>query len=158
MPRIFIFLLSLLLTGCAGSAEDSSVDSEPTAPSSKLESLAQPAPACSEKEFDAGSAVIAKQLRAFSESEPDAAYAIASERFKSMYSVDDFANIILSQYTMLLNIKEFTFQSCTKEADIYYFVLELFDLQGIQYKVDYAVSVINGRWGIDGAAVSRTIN
>lgn len=157
MRRIAALLLALL-TGCAGVTEESGVDAEPSAPSSKLESLAQPAPACSAKDFNAGSKVITKQLRAFSESEPDAAYSIASERFRSMYSLDDFANIILSQYSMLLNIKDFTIQTCTKESGIYYFVVDLTDIQGVRYKVDYAISVIAGRWGVDGAAVSRTIN
>lgn len=158
MPRIATLILLAMLTGCAGVTEESGVDTESSTPSSRLESLAQPAPTCSAKDFDAGSVVINKQLRAFSQSEPDAAYAIASERFRSMYSLDDFANIILSQYPMLLNIKEFTIQSCTKESDIYYFIVELFDIQGIRYKMDYAISVISGRWGVDGAAVSRTIN
>lgn len=158
MNRIATLLLVTLLTGCSGTAEESGPEVEPTSTRSKLDSLVQPAPACSASDFKAGSSVITRQLRAFGESEPDAAYALASERFRSMYSLDDFANVILSQYPMLLNLKEFSIQSCTKESDIYYFAVDLLDTQGISYKMDYAISLIAGRWGVDGAAVSRTIN
>ena len=149
MRRTIAFLvLIIFITSCSAPSEKNNPNN------SNLESIVQPTPTCSNEEFKGGSAWIAGQLAAFGESEPDKAYSFASDEFKRTNSLEDFAAVIMSQYTMLLDIKDFKILSCEKNGELFIFELRLTDNQSIEYKMEYILSLRNSNWGVDGASVT----
>ena len=148
MRRTIAFLaLIIFVTSCSAPSEKS------TPNNSKLESIAQPTPTCSNEEFQGGSAWIAGQLEAFGESEPDKAYSFASEAFKQANDLETFAAIIMSQYTMLLDIKDYKILSCEKSGELFTFNLIFSDNQSNNYEMEYILSRISDRWGVNAATV-----
>ena len=91
--------LSLILVGCSSNPEVED----------KKETLTGE---CSQEEISGGSAWITGQLNAFSNSDAKAAYAFASEQFRSGVSLDEFASIIAGQYSALLNLETFEIINC----------------------------------------------
>ena len=81
-------------------------------------------------------------------------YSFASDEFKRTNSLEDFAAVIMSQYTMLLDIKDFKILSCEKNGELFIFELRLTDNQSIEYKMEYILSLRNSNWGVDGASVT----
>ena len=148
MRRTVAFLaLIIFVTSCSAPSEKSNPNN------SNLESIVQPTPTCSNEEFKGGSVWIAGQLAAFGESEPDKAYSYASDEFKRANSLENFAAVIMSQYTMLLDIKDYKILSCEKNGELFLFELRLSDNQSIEYKMEYILSLRNNKWGVDGASV-----
>jgi hypothetical protein len=155
MPRRWALLgaiFLLMVTGC-------------TAPTSKDDSakpeLAELVPAdsnCSTGEYADGSRVIRKQLAAFGRKDASGAYELASAAFKSRNTLEDFISILNSQYSMLFDIESYQIQQCAQEGGLFYFLLTLLDRNGQDYSMEYALSKVDGRWGVEGAAVSMSLN
>ena len=145
-----VLLLGVLLTACSSSSEPGQ------SRTSNLDTLVQPIPTCSESEFTGGSNWIEGQLQAFGERDPNRAYSYASEAFKNANSVEDFAAIISSQYSMLLDLRDFNIVSCDKDGDFFSYKVQITDNQGGRYAMEYLLSYIRNKWGIDGASVSYT--
>ena len=143
--------VSLLLSSCSNTTN---VENSQDPQSSKIGSVVQPTPTCSSKEFTDGSAWIEGQLKAFSESTPDKAYSYASDNFRSKTSLEAFASVILSQYTMLLNIKDYQILSCDKSGDLFSFRLNLTDKALNSYSMEYLLSFTNNKWGVEAASVT----
>ena len=151
--RAFLSLLiaSALVTSCSTTSDESI-----PAPS-KNDSLVQPTPTCSSTEFTGGSDWIKGQLEAFGEADPEKAYAFASAEFKAANSLQDFAAVIVSQYTMLLDLKDYQVVSCEKTGELFTFKVQLSDNQGSSYSMEYVLSLKSDKWGVDGASVSLKI-
>lgn len=149
---LLLTLTTILLSGCA--------ENESTTPTtnSKLESLAQPTPTCTSQDFQGGSTWITGQLEAFKKSEPAEAYSYASEEFRKANSLQDFAAIIVSQYSMLLDIKEFQILSCEKNGELFTFVLKMVDNQSNSYSMEYLLTFSNKKWGVEGASVTLKVS
>lgn len=145
---ITFFALIIFVTSCSAPSEKSNPNN------SNLDSIVQPTPTCSNEELQGGSAWIAGQLAAFGESEPDKAYSYASAEFKNANDLESFAAVIMSQYTMLLDIKDYKILSCEKNGELFLFKLRLSDNQSIEYKMEYILSLRNNKWGVDGASVA----
>lgn len=153
MRRTVAFLaLIIFVTSCSAPSEKSNPNN------SNLESIVQPTPTCSNEEFKGGSVWIAGQLAAFGESEPDKAYSYASDEFKRANSLENFAAVIMSQYTMLLDIKDYKILFCEKNGELFIFELRLTDNQSIEYKMEYILSLRNSKWGVDGASVTLKVS
>ena len=153
---VSLFLSLTLLAGCSQNENSSSTNN--STESSKLESLVQPTPTCSAREFSEAKRWITGQLNAFSESKPDKAYSYASESFRMRTSLEEFSAIILAQYTMLLNLKEFTIIACEKNGELFFFNVNLIDNENIKYRMEYILSLQNQKWGVDAAAVYESVN
>ena len=149
---LVLTLTTILLSGCA--------ENESTTPTtnSKLVSLAQPTPTCTSQDFQGGSKWITGQLEAFKKSEPAEAYSYASEEFRKANSLQDFAAIIVSQYSMLLDIKEFQILSCEKNGELFTFVLKMVDNQSNSYSMEYLLTFSNKKWGVEGASVTLKVS
>lgn len=149
-PFIGALLLALLLTSCSsGGSEKVSENSQP-AP-------AKSTPTCSNEQFTEGSDWIKGQLNAFGDDNPAKAYSYASENFRQRNDIDAFTNVIVSQYSMLLNIKNYQILSCDKRDNQFLFKGKLTDKQDKNYNFQYLLSLINGKWGVDGAEVSEKV-
>jgi len=146
------FVIATSLTACSNPVEES----QPT--NSKLDAIAQPAPTCSTQEFTAGSDWIKGQLRAFIETDAEKAYSYASEDFRRSNSVEDFAAIIVSQYTMLLDLKDYQIVSCDKNGELFIFKVNVSDNQGNSYAMEYMLSRNGEKWVIDGASVTLKVS
>jgi hypothetical protein len=72
--------------------------------------------------------------------------------------LESFAAVILSQYTMLLNIKDYQILSCEKNGELFLFSLMLSDKESKTYAVEYVLSLTEGKWGIDGASVTMEVS
>ena len=144
----FPFGLVILLASCSTPTK---VNQQ--APS-KLDSISQPIPTCSASENSEGSAWISGQLEAFGESKPDKAYSYASETFRVRSSVEDFASIITSQYTMVLNLKEYRILSCDKDGQLFTFAVKLIDNENLVYDMEYLLTLSDNKWGVEAASVS----
>lgn len=155
MPRLRASLLGIsliaLLAGCSASPEESA----PTP--SNNQKLIQPTPTCSTDEFTTGSDWIKGQLKAFGDADPEKAYSYASDGFRAENTIQDFAAVIVSQYSMLLDLKEYQVISCEKSAELFTFKVQLTDNQGSSYSMDYILSRTGDKWGVDGASVSLKI-
>jgi hypothetical protein len=152
MKKVALLSALLLLSACSSNTQD--------APSqeSKFGSVSQPTPTCSTQEFTGGSDWIKGQLEAFGESEPDKAYSYASESFKQANSLEDFASIIVSQYTMLLDLKTYQIVSCDKDGELYTFKVQITDNQSNAYSMEYVLSYSDKKWGVEGASVTMKIS
>ena len=146
------FVIATSLTACSNSVEES----QPT--NSKLDAIAQPTPTCSSQEFTKGSDWIEGQLRAFKDTDAEKAYSYASENFRRSNSVEAFAAIIVSQYTMLLDLKDYQIVSCDKNGELFIFKVNISDNQGNSYAMEYMLSRNGEKWGIDGASVTLKVS
>ena len=59
---------------------------------------------------------------------------------------------------MLFDIESYQIQQCAQEGGLFYFLLTLLDRNGQDYSMEYALSKVDGRWGVEGAAVSMSLN
>jgi hypothetical protein len=155
MPRhrvlALLILFSVVLTGCSSASEES----EPTP--SNVQNLIQPTPTCSTDEFTGGSDWIKGQLKAFGNTDPEKAYSFASDEFRAANTIQDFAAVIVSQYSMLLDLKEYQVLSCEKSADLFTFQVKLTDNQESTYSMEYVLSLNNNQWGVEGASISLKV-
>ena len=152
MKKVALLSALLILTACSSNTQDV------PSPESKIGSVSQPTPTCSTQEFTGGSDWIKGQLKAFGESEPDKAYSYASESFKQANSLEDFASIIVSQYTMLLDLKTYQVVSCDKDGELYTFKVQITDNQSNAYSMEYVLSFSDKKWGVEGASVTMKIS
>ena len=108
---------------------------------------------CSPEETKNGGKWIKNQLNAFKvfKDNPSAAYKYASQDFQSQVSLDDFVQIINSEYSVLLKIKESKIEKCTLEQGDYVYKVAIKTDKNKDLLIFYALSRINGRWGVDGA-------
>jgi hypothetical protein len=111
-------------------------------------------PACSPSEIDNGSAWIEGQLKAFDNEDPEAAYQFASESFRVRSNLQQFVAIIVTNYGFLLDINSYSVGTCSKSADAYLFDVQVIDTAGEKYSMEYTLSLVNGRWGVDAASVT----
>jgi hypothetical protein len=148
---ISVLIASALLSSCSTASDES----QPTP--SKNETLIQPTPTCTSAEFTGGSNWIKGQLKAFGETDPEKAYSYASAEFRAANSLQDFAAVIVSQYAMLLDLKEYQVISCDKNGELFTFKVQLSDNQGSSYSMEYMLSLVNATWGVDAASVSLKI-
>lgn len=150
-PVIFCVSLALVLSACSsGEPEKVSQESQPK--------VINPTASCSKSEFTGGSNWIDGQLKAFSEDNPVKAYSYASEGFRKRTNIDMFTVIIVSQYSMLLNIKNHKILSCEKSEGRFIFKGKIEDKDGNKYVMQYMLSLTNNKWGVDGAKVSKELN
>lgn len=156
MRRVSSSLLTLILAATLTACSSPEEVSQPT--NSKLDGIAQPTPTCSTQEFVSGSDWIKGQLKAFEEADAEKAYSYASESFQRDNSVEDFAAIIVSQYTMLLDIKDYQIISCDKSGEMFSFKVKISDNQGDSYAMEYILSLNGERWGVDGASVTFKVS
>lgn len=143
-----VLILAIVMTSCSNTTKTTQE------PSSQLTALAQPTPTCTAAEFNGGSNWIKGQLKAFGEAKPDKAYSYASEEFRKKNSLEAFALTIISQYRMLLNLKDYQIVSCDRSQDLYTFKVELTDNDQAHYTMQYLLSFVANRWGVEGASVS----
>ena len=148
---ISVLIASALLSSCSTASDESQ-----TTPS-KNETLIQPTPTCTSAEFTGGSNWIKGQLKAFGETDPEKAYSYASAEFRAANSLQDFAAVIVSQYAMLLDLKDYQVISCDKNGELFTFKVQLSDNQGSSYSMEYMLSLVNETWGVDAASVSLKI-
>jgi hypothetical protein len=148
---ISVLIASALLSSCSTASDES----QPTP--SKNETLIQPTPTCTSAEFTGGSNWIKGQLKAFGETDPERAYSYASAEFRAANSLQDFAAVIVSQYAMLLDLKDYQVISCDKNGELFTFKVQLSDNQGSSYSMEYMLSLVNETWGVDAASVSLKI-
>lgn len=148
---ISVLIASALLSSCSTASDES----QPTP--SKNETLIQPTPTCTPAEFTGGSNWIKGQLKAFGETDPEKAYSYASAEFRAANSLQDFAAVIVSQYAMLLDLKDYQVISCDKNGELFTFKVQLSDNQGSSYSMEYMLSLVNETWGVDAASVSLKI-
>ena len=150
-PVIYSLSLALVLSACSTSKpEKVSQNSQPK--------VIKPTPSCSKEEFSGGSNWIKGQLKAFSDDNPAKAYSYASEGFRKRTNIDMFTVIIVGQYSMLLNIKNYQILSCDKSEGRFLFKGKLEDKVGNKYTMQYMLSLIDNKWGVDGAQVSEKLN
>lgn len=140
----------LALTSC------SSDKAEQVSDNSRPETVAT-SPACSQDEFNGGSDWIKGQLKAFGDDDPVKAYSYASETFRQRTNIDMFTVVIVGQYSMLLNIKNYQITSCEKIDGKFLFKGKLEDKTGENYTMQYQLSLIDGKWGVEGAQVSEKL-
>ena len=155
MKRASLLLLSTVIALSTSACSSTTSESEPS--SGKNELLVQPTPTCSTEEFSGGSDWIKGQIKAFGDADPEKAYSYASESFRTKNSLEDFAAIIVSQYTMLLDIKDFQIISCDKNGELFTYKLQISDNQANSYAMEYVLSYSNKKWGVEGASVSLKI-
>ena len=164
---LILLVLILILTGCGqkkDAIENSSSDATASADANTSSnsgttdgnkpSVAQPSPSCTKKEYEGGAKLIRSQLKAFKDSPPEVAYSFASEEFRARNSLQQFVEIIRNQYSMLLSLKSFTVGECSSSDGYYIFVVSLIDNDGMEYLMQYALSLIDGKWGVEGAMVT----
>jgi len=148
---IFAISIALVLSACSTSKpEKASQNSQPK--------VIKPTPSCSKEEFTGGSNWIKGQLKAFSDDNPAKAYSYASEGFRKRTNIDMFTVIIVGQYSMLLNIKNYQILSCDKSEGRFLFKGKLEDKVGNKYTMQYMLSLIDNKWGVDGAQVSEKLD
>ena len=153
MRRLVILIASsIIFSGC------SSTDVETPSSDSTKGSLAQPTPTCSTEEFAGGSDWIVGQLKAFGEEEPEQAYSYASDGFKRANSIEDFASIIVSQYSMLLDLQSYQVISCDKDSEFFTFKVRIVDNQSNAYSMEYVLTFSGDKWGVEGASVTMKIS
>lgn len=152
MKRASLLLLSTVIALSTSACSSTTSESEPS--SGKNELLVQPTPTCSTEEFSGGSDWIKGQIKAFGDADPKKAYSYASERFQATTSLENFEAIIISQYGMLLDIRNFKILSCDKSDDLFIYTLELIDNESNSYVMEYAISYLDNRWGVEGASIS----
>ena len=143
--------LALLLTSCSSSKTEKVSESSQAAPS-------KPTPSCSKEQFTEGSDWIKGQLKAFGDDNPDKAYSYASESFRQRNSIEMFTAVIVGQYSMLLNLKSYEILSCEKIKEQFLFNGKLTDKQDKHYTMQYLLSRVDDRWGVDGAQVSEKLD
>jgi len=134
--------ITLLLTGCSSTDPVAQEKSNPVHPT------------CSNAEVDQGSAWIKGQLEAFTKEDPETAYGFASENFKARSSLNQFVAIIVANYGFLLSTSSYTIGDCTKVGEFFDFDVEVIDTAGEKHPMRYALSKIDGTWGVDAAAVT----
>ena len=147
-PVIFTISLALVLSACA------STKSENVSQNSQAK-VTKSTPSCTKEEFSGGSKWINGQLRAFGEDNLSKAYTYASETFQKNFNLKMFTLIIIGEYSMLLNLKSFQVDSCGKSGERFVFNGKLEDKEGTQYAMEYTLSRIQNKWGVDGAQVSK---
>jgi len=64
----------------------------------------------------------------------------------------------VSQYSMLLDIKEFQILSCEKNGELFTFVLKMVDNQSNSYSMEYLLTFSNKKWGVEGASVTLKVS
>ena len=162
-----LLVLTLALTGCgqkkeaienssseATASADANTSSNSGTTDGNKPSVAQPLPSCTKKEYEGGAKLIRSQLKAFKDSPPEVAYSFASEEFRARNSLQQFVEIIRNQYSMLLSLKSFTVGECSSSDGYYIFVVSLIDNDGMEYLMQYALSLIDRKWGVEGAMVT----
>lgn len=143
--------LALLLTACSSSKTEKVSESSQAAPAKKT-------PECSTDEFASGSQWIKGQLKAFGDDNPEKAYSYASESFRQRNSIEMFTAVIVGQYSMLLNLQSYEILSCEKAEEQFLFKGKLKDKADKNYTMQYLLSRVNGKWGVDGAQVSEKLD
>jgi hypothetical protein len=149
---VLLITSSIILSGCS-STEVESPSLEPS-----KGSVTQPTPTCSTEEFTGGSDWIVGQLKAFGEEEPELAYSYASDSFKRANSIEDFASIIVSQYSMLLDLQSYQVISCDKDGELFSFKVRIIDNQSNAYSMEYVLTFSGDKWGVEGASVTMKIS
>jgi len=134
---------TLLLSGCSSSKNtaEGSLQIIPRLPS------------CSQSDIDAGSAWIKGQLAAFAQQDFKTAYSFASESFQSARSLDQFTQIITTQYGFLLNATSSSIDECTSVDKDFIFDVTVTSASGAQLPMKYALSKNADAWGIEAASV-----
>lgn len=148
---IYALSLALVLSSCS-STKPKKVSENPQP------KVTKPIPSCSNEEFTDGSNWIKGQLKAFGDDDPAKAYSYASEGFRKRTNIDMFTVIIVGQYSMLLNIKNYQILSCEKTEGRFLFKGKLEDKDGNKYTMQYMLSLIDNKWGVDGAQVSEKLD
>jgi hypothetical protein len=149
---VLLITSSIILSGC------SSTEVEAPSQDPKKGSVVQPTPTCSTEEFGEGSDWIVGQLKAFGEEEPELAYSYASDSFKRANSIEDFASIIVSQYSMLLDLQSYQVISCDKDGELFSFKVRIIDNQSNAYSMEYVLTLSGDKWGVEGASVTMKIS
>jgi hypothetical protein len=113
-----------------------------------------PSQHCSIKEKNSGTAWIRGQLDAIRNQDFKKAYEYASDNFKEMFSMSDLMLIIKSDYLILTKLKNFKIISCSKGTQYFTFQLDLSDTGNTKFHMDYVLSLINQKWGVDAAHIT----
>jgi hypothetical protein len=134
---------TLLLSGCSSSknSAEGSLQIIPRLPS------------CSQSDIDTGGAWIKGQLAAFAQQDFKTAYSFASESFQSARSLDQFTQIITTQYGFLLNATSNSIDECTPVDKDFIFDVTVTSASGAQLPMKYALSKNADTWGIEAATV-----
>ena len=147
LVKIFFFTISLsfALTSCS--------KSPPQLDSKENKNTVVVLNNCTKNDFEEGSRWITGQLRAFKKTDPKYAYGFASEDFRSTLSISQFADIISTEYSMLLDWRNFEILSCEKNDEYFLFGVKVVSNEEIVYTLDYFLSKIGGSWGVDSANI-----
>ena len=129
-------LAALLTTGCAQPAPFEKLADGP----------------CSSAEEDLVSQHISGQIDALADQDWKLAYSFASDNFKGKVSLAQFTFIIASQYSILIENRGYTFDTCTlKDRGV---VQEVSVTSGGQVNnLTYELSVTHSRLGIESAMI-----
>lgn len=137
-------ITALLLSSCSTSTNSKREDQSPSASAQ---------PTCSSSESADGKDWIEGQLKAFKDSDPEAAYAFASESFQSGSSLEQFISIIAVNYGFLINLGGYEIDNCAKIGGFYTFTVKVRDKEGNNYTMRYSLTLKGSKWGVDSAAV-----
>ena len=133
---IAIGVMAVLLTSCAQKAE--------------VENLADGS--CSSAQAQLVDKHISGQIDALASKNWQSAFSYASESFQENIGLDQFTEIITSQYTMLIENQGFRFEKCAFADDK--ITQEVVVTSGGQdYLLTYRVSINGTKLGIEGAVV-----
>ena len=142
-----LLVICLSFSSCSSNSDsDADLESE-----SRLDSQVNE---CTQEEITDGSAWITGQLDAFASADAKGAYAFASEQFRSGVSLDDFASIIVGQYSALLSLDSFEIGKCTPNESGFVFQVDLIDKGKQNFTMQYLLSLIDGQWGVDAATIT----
>ena len=142
----------LTLTGC-GLSQDTKPTPGRTLNSATSSGNSSTLP-CSDEERLGGSNWIAGQLNSFKKQDLKEAYKFASENFKSKFSFADFSKIIVDNYGILLKLKNFKVLYCEKKSDFYTFGVDLIDKENTKFQMNYVLTYLNEKWGVDAAGIT----
>ncbi len=109
---------------------------------------------CTSMEKDQGSKVIINQLKALAVKDMKRAYSFASANFRQVTTLERFKNIIDGNYSMLYKLTKYQVKDCVKAQGLFIYSLVIMNQNGLHYTTKYALSNLNGKWGVEGAFVT----
>jgi len=150
LKLLYPVLISLFLTSCGNTIQNS--------PGNQEQSLSEISSTCQKEDLEGGALWIKGQLEAFADPDPRKAYGFASDEFRSNNSLEQFALIISSGYSMLLNLDSFKIMSCEPSDNRFLFGVEIVDKENSKFAMQYILSKVGNTWGVEAASVTQKLS
>jgi hypothetical protein len=133
---IAICVMAVMLSACAQKADS--------------ENLADGG--CSTSQSELVEKHISGQIDALAKKDWELAFSFASESFQENIGIDQFTQIISTQYTMLIENQGYNFSECAIDVDKVMQEVKV-SSNGTDYYLTYRVSINGSKLGIEGAVV-----